>query len=397
MKILIFASWYKNQANPIAGSFIEEQARLLVKQGHEVTVCHPYLKGRFFETISQRASLKVFETDQGLPTLRLGVAPVFPGLRQKSYKKLCILAEKELLEYFKTSGMPDIIHSHSAFMGGVVAAEISKKIGIPFFHTEHTSGLAFNPDEYTHGDIKSLKKVYSLAKKVFFVSQFSLDKTITNFKLNSKNFQVLHNVVDDSFFRILPLPQNKPSFKYLLVGSLIPRKGLPLLLKSWEKHLSHFPDSFLTIAGDGYLKEKLVELSKESGIDHSMQWLPRLNRKEIIETIDEHQVVVSASQVETFGLTVAEALARGKPVVVTNSGGVMDIVNPECGVITDQTEDALFEGLNFVRKNYGKFNPQQIQDYCRSKFGSEVIYQKLMIEYQRVELKPNYTHPKLRA
>ena len=54
MHILIVASWYKNAGNPIAGSFIEEQVRMLQRRGHTVAVLHVYINGTFRDTLSGR-------------------------------------------------------------------------------------------------------------------------------------------------------------------------------------------------------------------------------------------------------------------------------------------------------------------------------------------------------
>ncbi len=383
-RILVIASWYKSAESPWQGSFIEEQARLLVGNGHDVWVLHPYLKGRFFETIHNRKNSLEYTTDRELPTLRLGVAPFFVGFRQMSYCKLCRFAAAEMGSWFKKVGKPDIIHSHSAFMGGIVANHIARQYKLPYFHTEHTSGFLHRAAQYTPSDIKLVKNVYSHAKGVFFVSSFARERMISDYGLHPSDCAVVSNMVDDVFFTKPILIPGKKQFGFLIIGSLIPRKGHQLLLAAWKTHLQDFPDSLLTIAGDGPLKAQLMEFAQESRIGHSITWLPPLARHEVLEAIDNHHAIVSASQVETFGLTIAEALSRGRPVAVTDSGGVRDIVAGHCGIITQQSAEALSAGLAIIRMNFATFEPGKIQAYCRSKFSSEVIYRVLMNAYQRV-------------
>ena len=88
---------------------------------------------------------------------------MFPKARNLSYSKL---KQKTYKEVSKLNIKPDIIHSHSCFMGGVVGSYLSYKFGVRQFHTEHTSGLISRPNQYTLDDVKHLKKVYSNSKKV---------------------------------------------------------------------------------------------------------------------------------------------------------------------------------------------------------------------------------------
>jgi len=116
LKVLIVASWFKDERHPTAGSFIDEQAKMLARRGHEVTVVHPYLKGKFFNTIRVRTDeIKTYE-ERGVKVVKLGIVPVFPKARHLSYQKLC----KKTLKVLTTHGLTDydIIHSHAMFMGG---------------------------------------------------------------------------------------------------------------------------------------------------------------------------------------------------------------------------------------------------------------------------------------
>ena len=112
-----------------------------------------------------------------------------------------------------------------------------------------------------------------------------------------------------------------------------------------------------------------------------------LNRDEIVRQMDSCQVVVSSSKLETFGLTIAESGARGKPVVVTDSGGVSDIVTAKTGLIVSQNSDSLADGLISIQKNYSEYNKEEIRSVIMERFTEEFIYNQLMNCYsQRVEV-----------
>ena len=144
LNILIVASWYKTETNSTYGSFIEEQARMLQKRGHAITVLHPFLSGTFLGSIRNRKTIVSIENEQNLTVIRIRVAPTLPGMRSLAYQKLSKVCLKKIDSHFNEVGCPDIIHSHSMFMGGIIANYLFKKKNIPFIHTEHTSGLIFD-------------------------------------------------------------------------------------------------------------------------------------------------------------------------------------------------------------------------------------------------------------
>lgn len=380
LHILILASWYKTNELSTYGSFIEEQARLLLNQGNKVILVHPYLKGTFLGTLKNRKTEISIIDDSGLLTFRIGVSPVFPKMQGLTYLKLNRIVQKTMGAYYKKHGKPDLIHSHALFMGGIVGRYLSKKIEIPLFHTEHTSGLIFNPKQYTKRDIDLLKKTYESSKKVFFVSNFALEKVSDYLNLNKENFKTLPNLVNDSFFTSISQKNEKP-FEYLMISDFIEIKNHELLIYAWKLFHNHYPNSKLTLIGEGEKKEEIVLLARELKIDHSIKWMDRQNRKEIKHMIDQHHVVLSTSKLETFGLTVAEALASGKPVVVTDSGGIRDIVNSENGIITEQDVDSFSKGLIQMQENYSSYDCSKIQKDIKIKFSENSIYHMLMSEY----------------
>lgn len=378
--ILIVASWYNTKESPVGGSFIEEQAQMLQNGGWKVTVLHCYLKGTFFGSLTDRKNETVDYVDKGVRVISIGVSPAFPKFRSLSYNKLCRVAYDEFSNF---NIKVDILHSHSVFMGGIVARYFSKKMNVYQFHTEHTSGLIFRPEQYTPMDLKLLEKVYSNSKKVFFVSEYARAKITEIHNIQGDNFIVLHNVVSPIFFTDEMVELNGP-FSYLLIGDIIERKGVKDVLNTYKSLIQKFPDSILTIAGDGLLKNNMKSYAQLLGIDKNLRWLPQLNRQEVKEQIALHHVVISASKVETFGLTIAESVSSGKPVVVMDSGGVRDIVNHTNGIICENDIGAFSKALCNIQENYKKYNSRKIRDGARDKFSEKTIVNLLNKHYNEV-------------
>ena len=384
LNILLLASWYPSKEDPTEGSFVQEQAHMLRDYGHQVTVIHPFLLGTFASSITKRSTVSYTQED-GIRVLRVGVAPPLPFFRAISYA-YCFRWVRKAMNTFQIDPKEfAVIHSHAMFMGGLIGHKLSKKYKFPLVHTEHTSGLIFNPKQYTKKDISFTRKAYSHCHKVLFVSHFALKHTLANIALESKdNLVVLPNIVNPSFFSSPILPLSKAtSFRFLVIGNFIPIKNHQLLLEAFRLVQNELPTIGLSIAGNGPLEQELRGLSESLKLEN-VYWLPRLNRAEVKEQMATHQVILSTSNVETFGLTIAEAQAMGKPVVVTDSGGVRDIVTQETGKVTECSPEAFAKGMIHMIQSLDSYDPETIRQSAKSRFAAAVIMNQLNEIYRQL-------------
>ena len=377
LNILLIVSWYPSIEDATAGSFVQEQAHMLRDYGHQVTVIHPFLLGTFASSITKRSTVSYTQED-GIRVLRVGVAPPLPFFRAISYAYCFRWVRKAMKTFHLDPKEFAVIHSHAMFMGGVIGYMLSKKNNLPQVHTEHTSGLIFNPKQYSKRDFSMTRKAYAHCHKVLFVSQFAMKHTLSNIALESRgNVVVLPNMVDPLFFFYPILPFSKAtSFKFLNIGNFIPIKNHQLLLEAFRLVQKEFPTVGLSIAGNGPLEIELRGLCESLKLEN-VNWLPRLTRAEVKEQMAAHQVVLSTSKVETFGLTIAEAQAMGKPVVVTDSGGVRDIVTQEAGIVTECNPEAFAKGMIHMIQSYDTYHSETIRQSAKHRFSSEVVMHQL--------------------
>ena len=381
MNILVIASWYKDSENPIAGSFIEEQARMLQRRGHTITVLHAFINGTFKDTLSGKKELCSEENDGGIRTIRLSSNVYFPKIRALSYRRLCKKALKVVQNSISRYGNFDIIHSHAMFMAGVVANYVSRKTGIPYFHTEHTSGFVFRPEQYNSADWRLARKVYKQSKQSFFVSEFAKQKIKVTCNLQTSNISVLHNVVNPLFFETSDCEKFR-NFTFLTIGNFIPRKNFDKIIAAWTEYIRSHANDKLIIVGDGPLKNDLEKVIEQYRLTGSVEKRPRQSRIETAHLMRQTHVVVSASSIETFGMTLAEALASGIPIITTDSGGVRDIVTSVTGVLINKVSSAdIANAMCAIRDNYASFDSGTLREYAKSKFSEDVIYKQLIQHY----------------
>ncbi len=378
MHILIVTSWYKNAETPVGGSFVEEQARMLQKRGHTVGLLHAYVTGTFVDTLRGAKEIISIEEDKGICTMRVATNVYIPKFRILSYNRLCRKSLDTVSTYIKKYGSPDIIHGHAMFMGGVVANFLGRELKIPYFHTEHSSGFIFAPNQYTIGDIKFARKVCKESQKCFFVSHFQLKKMQRILTIDNSKVQVMHNVVPASFFKEYSIDKND-AFTFVIICNLIPRKNVDMVVDAWEKYISHYSNDRLIIVGDGPLWNTIEKQIISCDLQKSVTMFHKMSRQEIVFLLQKVHVLISASDIETFGMTLAEALAVGIPIVTTDSGGIRDIITGDIGIIvTEKKADSILEGMLKIRKNYYGYKPCDLREYARDKFSEDVIYNSLM-------------------
>jgi glycosyltransferase involved in cell wall biosynthesis len=165
---------------------------------------------------------------------------------------------------------------------------------------------------------------------------------VTDYSVDIKKISVIENGVSRSFFdentkhteRPPQLQKLKGKHLILFVGGTQKAKGLHFLLKSIALLKKQRRDFILLVAGrtndSALLLSRYTDLLKEEYV----KFLGRISHSKLSLIYDFIDILVLPSAYESFGLTVLEAMAKGKVVIVTDRVGVSSIItNNEDGVI----------------------------------------------------------------
>ena len=160
--------------------------------------------------------------------------------------------------------------------------------------------------------------------RVVGVSEYVANRLHQRFGLTAPKLCVVYNGVSTERFRIDALPS--ASRETVCVAALIPDKGVDVLIRAFAQPA--LANESLTICGDGGQRAALEELAAELGIENRVQFLGVRN--------DVHVIVGRAALVvhpaiweEAFGLTIAEAMAAGRPVVGCRVGAVPELLGDD--------------------------------------------------------------------
>ena len=116
-----------------------------------------------------------------------------------------------------------------------------------------------------------------------------------------------------------------------MVSRMTSEKGPQFLIEAMVEVLRETPEAKLLMVGDGALRPALEARAAALGIANNVVWVGRLAREEAYRHMALMDVVVVPSQWEGFGLTAAEAMAFGKPVVASDVDGLRNVVDGQSG------------------------------------------------------------------
>jgi glycosyltransferase involved in cell wall biosynthesis len=192
-----------------------------------------------------------------------------------------------------------------------------------------------------------LRRLFQRADGVLFCSSY-VQRDAAPF-LEGVSARTIIGVVGDGFdadeFKgAKPYVQSAP---YLLaMGRLVHKKGFDLLIQAFARVSHEFPRLQLLIAGDGEERQPLQELLDRLELRDRVKLLGFAERQETIRLFLGCEFFVLSSRIEPFGIVVLEAMAAGKPVLATKSGGVVDLVQPGVnGLLVEPQMPALAEGM----------------------------------------------------
>jgi len=142
----------------------------------------------------------------------------------------------------------------------------------------------------------------------------------------------------------------------LTVGRLVKVKGIEYSIRAVAEVLQKFPNIQYEIAGDGPLRGKLKNLTKQLGISGHVRFLGAKTRDQIIKLYSKAHIFMLSSirnqngSEEGQGLVLLEAQSVGLPVVATRVGGIPEsVVDGKSGFLVPERDvDALAEKLIYL-------------------------------------------------
>jgi len=238
-----------------------------------------------------------------------------------------------------TRGDPyDLIHAHdwhSAFSAKSLKHALKIPLVFSVHSTEHGRNRGIHSDlqRYIH-EIEWMG-TYE-AWRVICCSKYMSDELRRIFSLPEDKIDIIPNGVDQAAKPDWNLV-NEVRSQYagsgerlvFYVGRLVYEKGVHVLLSAVPKVLEEVANARFVIAGDGYYAGVLREKAEKLGIGGHVSFTGRISDLERDALYAASDVAVFPSLYEPFGIVALEGMARGTPVVVSDTGGLREVVRHE--------------------------------------------------------------------
>lgn len=352
MRIGIFTETY----TPYISGLVTSEVALkksLEEMGHEVYVVTANLEKFRYKYDEKEHVLKIPGVPTGIYDSRLtSIYPVRAINKIKSWNL-------------------DVIHSQTEFAIGTFARIIAKQYDIPLVHTYHTMY-----EDYVHyitkGHFdKSSKKI------VEYLTLFYCDKTITElivptkktydlFKSKYKVDRDIHIIptgIDTKVFNRNNISQKeietqkkkykiKPTdFIVLFVGRLGKEKNIDFLLECHNDLKDKYKNLKLMIVGDGPDLDHFKEIIKNNNMEDRVILTGKVPQDKVKIFYNLADIFATASQTETQGLTVIEAMSASLPVLAIDDESFRNVVIDEYNGYIFETKDQYKEKLELLMKD----------------------------------------------
>ncbi len=380
LHVLFFPRWYPSDNDPQNGIFIRLHAIAVTKQSVRVSIVYAEPK----ESISKLElhHQHVNGVEEYISYYPKSSTPVLSKLKNGSaYRAALKLAYQAAMT---DNGKPDLIHAHVLLRNAVLAAKWAKELNVPLVFSDHWSGYIRGAFKAKSAIFKYLSKNVIVQAKAISVVSNELKKAMQNNGLNGK-FHLIPNVIN--FSSTTPSPQQREGIDLLSVGDMVDSiKNFSGLIDTFQKITRTRDDITLHLVGGGYDLETLIAKAEKIGLLNTrIIFHGRQPQEYVLEQMPLADIYINNSRTETFGMTVAEAVVSGTPVITTKCGGPQSFFDQRMGIEIEVDDNSELENaLNTMLVEYSQYDLKEAAEELKHKFSYETVGRQFVSMYQEV-------------
>ena len=324
MKILMLTWEYPPRVVGGIARVVYDLSRTLLKDGHDVTVV-TYRDG----------DVPYFEDDKGVKVYRVDNYMINPNnfidwIMQMNFNMIA-----KANELIAEQGNFDVIHAHD-WLVAYAAKTLKNSYNIPLVSTIHAteagrnSGIHDEQQRYINDTEWMLTYesseviVNSNYMKGELQRLFGLPYEKINVVPNGVNLNLFNGIERDYNFRRKYAMDNEKII--LFMGRLVYEKGVQHLISAMPKILNGYHDAKLVIVGKGGMIDELKAQVNAMRISQKVCFAGYLSGKDVQQMYKCADIAVFPSTYEPFGIVALEAMLSENPVVVSDIGGLNEIV-----------------------------------------------------------------------
>ena len=356
-RLLVFTTLFPHAGQPHAGVFIRERM-FRVGQVLPLVVVAPVpwfpLQG-LIRLVRPHFRLPALyhEVQEGFDVFHPRFFSI-PGVFKAWDGFFMALGSYRLMARLKRQRGFDIIDAHFAYPDGYAGILLGKWLGVPVTIT--LRGTEVPLSKYS-GRRRRIVLALQAAVRVFSVSS-SLKRHAESLGVESAKIRVVGNGVDAKKFypllqsearNNLKLPEDAPLL--ISVGALVERKGFHRVISCLPRLREKYPGlQYLIVGGagpEGDMSRQLRQQVRDLYLEGCVSFLGKMPAESLKIPLSAADVFVLATRNEGWANVFLEAMACGLPVVTTDVGGNVEVVNnPGLGTIVPfGNEELLCEAI----------------------------------------------------
>ena len=385
-KIIILSSTFPRWCGDKEPPFVYELARRIGER-YQILVLAPHFPGAFDrETLSDIDIVRFRYSLPCLEKLSYG-GGILSNIKRYPLMifqvPLFLLSQWVYLIKLIRDSNPALIHAHWVIPQGIVAV-----LACLFFQNPPVILCTIHG-----GDLFGLRQKFAVFLRKF-VYQRAKGLTVVS---SAMKCLVIHEGGLNEYTKIIPmgvdlrrqfypLQTYRTTNEILFVGRLVEKKGLIYLLKAMPKILERFPQTQLTVIGDGPELNKCKHLVSHINIASHVKFIGAIANEKLPDYYRRSGIVVFPSIIdvkgdqEGFGLVLVEAMGCGCAVVTTNLKAMQDIVTDGVNgmVVDEKSSDQIADAVNKLLTNSNDIARLQqcARDSVLERFDWQIITEK---------------------
>ena len=241
---------------------------------------------------------------------------------------------------------PDLIHAHYATSYGLLGVKAKASCLIT-----SVWGSDITEFPYKSWFHKKLTKYILNSSNHIFVTSNYLAKKVKNICGKDSLITPFGVEVKEK----MEINEESPFISFGTAKNITNFSGIDLCLKSFAKLKKMNPNKKITfeIAGDGPFMNRLESIIDELGIKKDVNFYGHIDHKKINSFMNKIDIYINLPAIESFGVAVIEASASRLPVIVSNVGGLPEIVEDgKTGFIVDrENQPQIINAMNLLLNN----------------------------------------------
>ena len=256
-------------------------------------------------------------------------------------RRSAYFAEASLFSDRIVKGQISHIHAHFGTNPAMVARLASILSGVPFSFTAH------GPDEFDAPESFDLKGKVRDSAFCVAISSFGRSQLMRWSAFQDwQKIKVVRCGVDASYLNPTALEEPTAAPNLCSVARLSAQKGVPLLIEAAAELRRRGRSFRLTLVGDGEMRSEVQSIITAKGLEGCVVLAGLADSSAVIGHLQQSRALVLPSFAEGLPVVIMEALALGRPVIVSAIAGTPELVGNDCGwLVPAGSIDQLVEAM----------------------------------------------------